>query len=88
MKELLTTEDLAHVLGINVKKINNLMGRGLAGLLPPMLPREKGYKRVWSARAVEAWLNERSKLKFYAEKGSESDEASQKRGRGRPRKRG
>ena len=88
MKELLTTEDLAYVLGINVKKINNLMGRGLAGLLPPMLPREKGYKRVWSARAVETWLNERSKLKFYAEKGSESDEASQKRGRGRPRKRG
>ena len=88
MKELLTTEDLAYVLGINVKKINNLMGRGLAGLLPPMLPREKGYLRVWSARAVETWLNERSKLKFYAEKGSESDEASQKRGRGRPRKRG
>ena len=88
MKELLTTEDLAYVLGINVKKINNIMGRGLAGLLPPMLPREKGYKRVWSARAVETWLNERSKLKFYAEKGSESDEASQKRGRGRPRKRG
>ena len=88
MKELLTTEDLAYVLGINVKKINNLMGRGLAGLLPPMLPGEKGYKRVWSARAVETWLNERSKLKFYAEKGSESDEASQKRGRGRPRKRG
>ena len=28
MKELLTTEDLAHVLGINVKKINNLMVRG------------------------------------------------------------
>ena len=77
MKELLTTEDLAHVLGINVKKINNLMGRGLAGLLPPMLPREKGYLRVWSARAVETWLNERSKLKFYAEKGSESDEVSQ-----------
>ena len=88
MKELLTTEDLAYVLGINVKKINNLMGRGLAGLLPPMLPREKGYMRVWSARAVETWLNERSKLMIYAEQGSESDKASQKRGRGRPRKRG
>ena len=88
MKELLTTEDLAYVLGINVKKINNLIVRGLASLLPPMLPREKGHMRVWSARAVEAWLNERSKLKFYAEQGSESDGATQKRGRGRPRKRG
>jgi len=88
MKELLTTEDLALVLGVNIKKINNLIARGLAGLLPPMLPRDKGHMRVWSARAVETWLNERSKLKFYAEKGSESDEASQKRGRGRPRKRG
>ena len=88
MKELLTTEDLALVLGVNIKKINNLIARGLAGLLPPMLPRDKGHMRVWSARAVETWLNERSKLKFYAEQGSESDEASQKRGRGRPRKRG
>ena len=88
MKELLTTEDLALVLGVNIKKINNLIARGLAGLLPPMLPREKGHMRVWSARAVETWLNERSKLKFYAEQGSESDEATQKRGRGRPRKRG
>ena len=88
MKELLTTEDLALVLGVNIKKINNLIARGLAGLLPPMLPRDKGHMRVWSARAVETWLNERSKLKFYAEQGSESDEATQKRGRGRPRKRG
>ena len=87
MKELLTTEDLALVLGINVKKINNLMVRGLEGLLPPMLPRQKGCMRVWSARAVETWLNERAKLKFYSEQNSESDEVSQKRGRGRPRKR-
>ena len=88
MKELLTTEDLALVLGVNIKKINNLIARGLAGLLPPMLPRDKGHMRVWSARAVETWLNERSKLKIYAEQGSESDGATQKRGRGRPRKRG
>ena len=88
MKELLTTEDLALVLGVNIKKINNLIARGLAGLLPPMLPRDKGHMRVWSARAVETWLNERSKLKFYAEQDSESDGATQKRGRGRPRKRG
>ncbi len=87
MKELLTTEDLAHVLGINVKKINNLMVRGFASLLPPMLPRQKGCMRVWSARAVETWLNERAKLKFYCEQNSESDEVAQKRGRGRPRKR-
>ena len=88
MKELLTTEDLALVLGVNIKKINNLIARGLAALLPPMLPRDKGHMRVWSARAVETWLNERSKLKFYAEQGSESDGAKKKRGRGRPRKRG
>ena len=87
MKELLTTEDLAHVLGINVKKINNLMVRGLASSLPPMLPRQKGCLRIWSARVVEAWLKERAKLKFYSEQSSDSDEVTQKRGRGRPRKR-
>ena len=87
MKELLTTEDLAHVLGINVKKINNLMVRGLASSLPPMLPRQKGCLRVWSARVVETWLKERAKLKFYSEQSSDSDEVTQKRGRGRPRKR-
>ncbi len=87
MKELLTTEDLAHVLGINVKKINNLMVRGLASSLPPMLPRQKGCLRVWSARVVETWLKERAKLKFYSEQSSDSDEVKQKRGRGRPRKR-
>ena len=87
MKELLTTEDLAQVLGINVKKINNLMVRGLASSLPPMLPRQKGCLRVWSARVVETWLKERAKLKFYSEQSSDSDEVTQKRGRGRPRKR-
>ena len=87
MKELLTTEDLAHVLGINVKKINNLMVRGLASSLPPMLPRQKGCLRIWSARVVETWLKERAKLKFYSEQSSDSDEVTQKRGRGRPRKR-
>lgn len=87
MKELLTTGDLANMLGINTKKIDNLINRGMVDSLPPMLPRQKGCLRIWSARVVEAWLKERAKLKFYSEQSSDSDEVTQKRGRGRPRKR-
>ena len=51
MKELLTTEDLAHVLGINVKKINNETEKNLESV-SSILEKDCIHKEMYDTIAL------------------------------------
>lgn len=85
MKEILNKKELAEVLGITVKRIDNLFLREQGYRLPPSLPRQKGELRLWSGRAVEMWLDEMARISFEKQP-TVVEKQEEKRGRGRPRK--
>lgn len=84
MKEILDKHDLAKILGISVKRIENTITRQQYEKLPPMMPRTTGQKRYWAGRVVEKWLQGQVELATHDAQPVAKTEG--KRGRGRPRK--